>query len=194
MSEKKKFYILNMFPYPSWVWLHVWHASNYIITDIMARFLKLKWYDVINPIWRDSFGLPTENFALKVNKPADVVTKENIATFKKQILKMKIDYDRDREITTSSPEYYKRTQRIFEKLFEKWLVYRKRAFVNRCPSCQTVLANDQVINWKCERCDSEVTQKEHLQRFIKITDYADRLIQDLDKLDRPEETKQAQSK
>ncbi|HMT00836.1 MAG TPA: leucine--tRNA ligase [Candidatus Absconditabacterales bacterium] len=191
-KAKKTFYCLNMFPYPSGVGLHVGHASNYIINDIIARFKRMQGYEVINPIGWDSFGLPTENFAIKQGKPAHQVTSENIENFKRQMNKMELSYDREREVTTSNPDYYKRTQRIFTKLFEKGLAYRKQAFVNWCPSCQTVLANDQVIEGKCERCDSEITQKSHLQWFIKITDYADRLIADLDSINRPEETKQAQ--
>jgi leucyl-tRNA synthetase len=181
-----------MFPYPSGATMHVGHASNYIPVDVMVRQLRMKGHKVINPIGRDSFGLPTENFAIKQGRSAHEVTKENIAKFKEQLHKMDMDYDRDREFATSDPEYYKRTQWVFLKLFEAGLVYRKDALVNRCPTDQTVIANDQVVDGKCERCGTEIIQKKHPQWFIKITDYADRLISDLDLVDRPEETKAMQ--
>lgn len=129
---------------------------------------------------------------MKVGKPASQVTDENVANFVAECELMDRSFDRSREFATSDPEYYKRTQRIFQQLYKAGLVYRKEAFVNRCPSCQTVLANDQVVNGRCERCDTEVIQKKHMQRFIKITDYAERLINDLDTVDRPEETKTQQ--
>ena len=186
------YYTLAMFPYPSGAGLHVGHGMNYTANDIIARSKRMQWYTVINPMGWDSFGLPTENYAMKMKKPASEVTAENIARYKKQCEMMDWSFDWSREVTTSSPEYYKRTQRIFTKLFNAWLVYKKDALVNRCPTCQTVLANDQVIDGKCERCDSEVSQKKHPQWFIKITDYADKLIDGLDTIDRPEETKTAQ--
>lgn len=129
---------------------------------------------------------------MKVGKPANEVTQENIASFIEQCKLMDRSYDRDREFATSSPEYYKRTQWIFQQLYKAGLVYRKEAFVNRCPHDQTVLANDQVVDGKCERCGTEVVQKKHMQRFIKITDYAEKLISDLDLIDWPEETKTQQ--
>lgn len=183
------YFALAMFPYPSGAGLHVGHAENFSYVDIMARFQRMQGKTVINPIGRDAFGLPTENYALKQGKPAHIVTQENINNFIAQCKMLDISYDRDREINTSSPEYYKRTQWIFCKLFEAWLVYRKDALVNRCNGCQTVLANDQVKEGKCERCETEIIQKKHPQWFIKITDYAERLIQDLDLVNRPEETK-----
>ena len=192
VPKEKIYYSLAMFPYPSGAWLHVWHAMNFTANDIIARYKRMQWYSVINPIGWDSFGLPTEWYAMKVGKPAAEVTEENIANFIKQCELMDRSYDRDREFATSSPEYYKRTQWIFQQLFKAWLVYRKEAFVNRCPQDQTVLANDQVVDGKCERCGTEVTQKKHMQRFIKITDYAERLIDDLDTIDWPEETKTQQ--
>ncbi len=129
---------------------------------------------------------------MKVGKPASEVTKENVASFVAQCKQMDWSYDRDREFATSDPEYYKWTQWIFQQLYKAGLVYRKEAFVNRCPQDQTVLANDQVVDGKCERCGTEVVQKKHMQRFIKITDYAERLINDLDTVDWPEETKTQQ--
>lgn len=129
---------------------------------------------------------------MKVGKPASEVTKENVANFVKECELMDWSFDRSREFATSDPEYYKWTQRIFQELYKAGLVYRKEAFVNWCPKDQTVLANDQVVNGECERCGTEVVQKKHMQWFIKITDYAERLINDLDTVDRPEETKTQQ--
>ncbi len=191
-TKENTYYSLAMFPYPSGAWLHVGHGTNFTANDVVARFKRMQWYNVINPIGWDSFGLPTENYAMKLWRSASEVTAENIANYKKQCELMDWSYDWDREVTTSSPEYYKWTQWIFQQLFKAWLVYKKDAFVNRCPSCQTVLANDQVVDGRCERCDSEIIQKKHPQRFIKITDYAERLINDLDLVDRPEETKTQQ--
>lgn len=186
------FYTLTMFPYPSGYGLHVGHMLPFVTNDIVARFFRMKGKTVINPMGRDSFGLPTENFAIKNNKSARQATKENIENFKRQLSMIDFSFDRDREVTTSNPDYYKWTQWIFAKLFDAGLVYRKEAFVNRCPVDQTVLANDQVVDGCCERCGTEIIQKKHLQWFIKITDYADKLIADLDTIDRPEETKIAQ--
>ncbi len=188
-SKENIFYSLAMFPYPSGAGLHVGHGMNFTANDIIARFKRMQWYTVINPMGWDSFGLPTENYAMKLGKPAGEVTTENIANYKKQCELMDRSYDWDREVTTSSPKYYKRTQWIFVQLYKAWLVYKKDAYVNRCPSCQTVLANDQVVEGKCERCGKEVIQKKHPQWFIKITDYAEKLIDGLDSIDWPEETK-----
>jgi len=191
-TRANTYYSLAMFPYPSGAGLHVGHGSNFTANDIIARYKRMQGFHVINPMGWDSFGLPTENYAMKMGKPASQVTEENIAFYKQQCEMMDRSFDRDREITTSSPEYYKWTQRIFHKLFSAGLVYKTESFVNRCSTCQTVLANDQVINGKCERCDTEVIQKKHPQRCIKITDYADKLLAGLDTIDRPEETKTAQ--
>ena len=186
------YYVLAMFAYPSGVWMHMWHVLNYSSTDAIARFNRYKWKKSLHPTGWDSFGLPTENFAMKVWKSAYDVTEENVANFVKQAKTMNLGYDWSREINTSSPEYYKWTQWIFKKLYEHGLAYRKEEFVNWCPSCNTVLANDQIIDSRCERCDTDVIQKKMDQWFIKITDYADRLIEDLKNLDWPEETKKAQ--
>ena len=191
-SKDKSYYALAMFPYPSGAGLHVGHVSNFVINDIVARYKRMQWFDVLNPIGFDSFGLPTENYAMKVGKPAYQVTKENIDNFIKQLQLIDNSYDRDKMLTTSDKDYYKRTQRLFRKLYEHGLVYRDVSVVNRCPTCHTVLANAQVEDGKCERCDTEIVQKEHPQWFIKITDYADRLIDDLAEIDRPEETKTMQ--
>lgn len=186
------YYALTMFPYPSGYGLHAWHASVFTINDIIARYNRMKWKTVLNPIGFDSFGLPTENYAMKLWKPAYEVTKENIQTFLKQMDALQLSFDQDRIFATSDAEYYKWTQRIFQELFKAWLVYRDELWVNRCPDCQTVLANDQVVEGHCERCKAAIIQKKMPQWFIKITDYADRLIEDLDLIDRPEETKAAQ--
>lgn len=191
-TKEKTYYALAMFPYPSGAWLHVGHGTNFTANDIIARFKRMQWYTVINPIGWDSFGLPTENYAMKLGKPASDVTAENIANYKKQCAMMDWSYDWDREVATSSPEYYKWTQWIFQQLFKAWLVYKKDAYVNRCPTDQTVLANDQVVDGCCERCGTEIIQKKHPQWFIKITDYAEKLINDLDLVDWPEETKSQQ--
>lgn len=192
VSSDKYYYALTMFPYPSGSKLHVGHASIFTIHDIAARYKRMSGYKVLNPFGFDSFWLPTENYAMKQWKPAYDVTKENGDAFLDQIASLNLSFDQSRIIYTSDPEYYKWTQWIFCKLFEKGLVYRDELWVNRCPECQTVLANDQVVDGKCERCSSEITQKKMPQWFIKITAYADRLIKDLDLVDRPEETKIAQ--
>lgn len=186
------YYALTMFPYPSGAWLHAWHASVFTINDVAARFQRMQGKTVFNPFGFDSFGLPTENYAMKQWRPAYEVTEENKAHFMKQVRALNISFDYERMVTTSQADYYKRTQWVFSKLFDAWLVYRDELWVNRCPDCQTMLANAQVENGKCERCKHEIIQKKMPQRFIKITDYADRLIADLDTVDRPEETKIAQ--
>lgn len=185
----KIFYALTMFPYPSGVGLHAGHASVFTINDVVARYKTMSGYTVLNPFGFDAFGLPTENYALQENKLAREVTDINKAMFLDQVKALNISFDYERIIDTSMSDYYKWTQWIFVKLMEAGLVYRDEKFVNRCPVDQTVLANDQVVDGCCERCKSEIIQKQHMQWFIKITDYADRLISDLDLIDRPEETK-----
>lgn len=191
-SKDKIFYALTMFPYPSGAGLHCGHASVFTINDVIARYKRMNGYQVLNPFGFDAFGLPTENYAMKLGKPAREVTDINKVKFLDQVKGLNMSFDMDRIIDTSMPDYYKRTQWIFSKLYEAGLVYKDTLWVNRCPSCMTVLANDQVVEGKCERCKSEITQKKHPQWFIKITDYADKLIDDLDLIDRPEETKTAQ--
>jgi leucyl-tRNA synthetase len=192
VTRDKLFYTLVMFPYPSGYGLHAGHASNFVINDVLARYKRLQWYTVFNPFGFDSFGLPTENYAMKLGKPAYEVTAENIVYFKSQTAALNLSFDTEREVVTSSPEYYKRTQWLFQQLYKAGLVYRDTLRVNRCPECQTVLANDQVVEGTCERCKSEIIQKKHPQWFIKITDYAEKLLNDLDLVDRPEETKTGQ--
>lgn len=188
----KYYYALTMFPYPSGYGLHVGHASTFTINDVVARFMRMQWYHVLNPFGFDSFGLPTENYAMKQGKPAYQVTKENGAHFLKQIRALEMSFDMDRVFYTSDPSYYKWTQRLFAELFTQGLVYRDELWVNWCPDCQTVLANDQVVDGACERCGAEIIQKKMPQWFINITAYADRLLEDLDTVDWPEATKIAQ--
>ncbi len=173
--SKKKYYVLEMFPYPSGR-LHMGHVRNYTIGDIIARFKKMKGFNVLHPIGWDSFGLPAENAAIKNNIPPQKWTAENIASMKKQLKRMGFSYDWDREVTTYKPDYYRWNQWVFLKLYEKGLVYRKKSPVNWCPSCQTVLANEQAENGVCWRCSSQVVQKDLSQWFFKITAYADRLL------------------
>ena len=195
MSDKKnskwKYYDLMMFPYPSGTAMHVGHASNYLYSEITARFRRMQWYDVIFPLGYDSFGLPTENFAIKNNVSAKEATDNNIKYFEEQVTAMNFSLDKDRMFLTSNSEYYKWTQWIFAKLFEHGLAYRKDGFVNWCNGCQTVLANDQVVDGRCERCETEIIQKKQPQRYIKITDYAEHLL-DYSDCDRPAETIQHQ--
>ncbi len=192
IADGNTYYALTMFPYPSGAGLHCGHASVFTITDVLARYQRMLWKTVFMPFGFDAFGLPTENYAIKLEKPAREVTDINKEMFLKQIHALNISFDYDKVLDTSTPEYYKWTQRIFQKLFKAGLVYRDTLWVNRCPSCQTVLANDQVVDGKCERCKSEIQQQQKPQWFIKITDYADRLIKDLDLVDWPQETKTAQ--
>lgn len=191
-ATDKTYYALTMFPYPSGSGLHCGHASVFTVNDVIARYKRMNGYTVLNPFGFDAFGLPTENYAIQQWKPAREVTDINKEKFIDQVKALNMSFDMERIIDTSTPEYYKRTQRIFCKLYDAGLVYKDTLWVNRCPWCQTVLANDQVVEGKCERCKSEITQKKHPQWFIKITDYADRLLEDLDTIDRPEETKTAQ--
>lgn len=180
-SDKPKYYALSMFPYPSGK-LHMGHVRNYTITDVIARFKKANGYNVLHPIGWDSFGLPAENAAMKHNADPETWTDENIAYMTKQLKMLGLSYDWDREVTTCKPEYYKWTQWLFLQLYKKGLVYKKEAAVNWCNECGTVLANEQVIDGKCWRCDSVVEKKYLSQWFIKITDYAEVLLEDLDKL------------
>ena len=179
---KNKHYCLVMFPYPSAA-LHVGHGRNYIIGDVVARYKMMRGFNVLTPMGWDAFGLPAENAAIKNNIPPKTSTLNNIKTMKRQLESWGVCYDWSREIASCMPDYYKWTQWIFLKLFEKGLAYKKKAFVNWCPSCNTVLANEQVIEGKCERCDSLVKQKDLEQWFFKITDYADRLLGDIKKLE-----------
>ena len=181
-ASKEKYYCLVMFPYPSSE-LHVGHARNYVIGDAVSRYKIMQGYNVLSPMGWDAFGLPAENQAIKRKIPPREWTLTNIKRITEQLNSWGIGYDWQREVTTCLPDYYKWTQWIFLKLYEKGLAYRKQAFVNWCPSCKTVLANEQVINGGCERCSTEVEQKKLRQWFFKITDYAERLLEDLSLLE-----------
>ncbi|HAA81562.1 MAG TPA: leucine--tRNA ligase, partial [Thermoanaerobacter sp.] len=185
----KKLYCLEMFSYPSGAKLHVGHWYNYGPTDSWARMKRMQGWEVFHPMGFDAFGLPAENYAIKTGIHPYDSTMENIRTMEKQLREMGATFDWDYEVITCLPDYYKWTQWIFLKLFEAGLAYRKKAPVNWCPSCQTVLANEQVIDGKCERCGTEVTKKDLTQWFFKITAYAEELLEKLDELDWPEKTK-----
>lgn len=181
-SDKPKYFALSMFPYPSGK-LHMGHVRNYTITDVIARFKKMNGYNVLHPIGWDSFGLPAENAAMKHGANPAQWTDENIAYMTKQLKMLGLSYDWQREVTTCKPDYYKWTQWLFLQFYKRGLAYKKEAAVNWCEECATVLANEQVIDGKCWRCDSVVKKKYLSQWFLKITDYAEQLLQDLDKLE-----------
>ncbi len=188
-SSKEKFFALIEFPYPSGQGLHVGHPRPYTALDTVARKRRLQGYNVLYPIGWDAFGLPTENFAIKNHIHPEIVTKNNIDRFRKQIQSLGISFDWSREVDTTDPDYYKWTQWIFLQLFKKGLAYKKEMAVNWCTSCKCVLANEEVVNGVCERCGSEVVRKVKSQWMLKITEYADRLIDDLDLVDFPERVK-----
>ena len=191
-TEKEKFYALIEFPYPSGQGLHVGHPRPYTALDTVARKRRLEGYNVLYPIGWDAFGLPTENYAIKNHIHPEIVTKKNIARFKKQIQSLGISFDWIREINTTDPEYYKWTQWIFIQLYKHGLAYKKEMNVNWCTSCKCVLANEEVVNGVCERCGSEVVHKVKSQWMLKITEYADRLINDLDLVNYPDRVKAQQ--
>ncbi|MFL0249678.1 leucine--tRNA ligase [Clostridium neuense] len=191
-SLAKKLYVLEMFSYPSGAKLHAGHWFNYGPVDSWARFKKMQGYNIFQPMGFDAFGLPAENYAIKTGIHPKDSTLKNIDTMEKQLKAMGAMFDWDHEVITCMPDYYKWTQWLFLKLYEKGLAYRKKAPVNWCPSCNTVLANEQVVDGCCERCGTEVTKKDLTQWFFKITDYADELLEKLDTLDWPEKTKAMQ--
>ena len=191
-TEKEKFYALIEFPYPSGQGLHVGHPRPYTALDTVARKRRLEGYNVLYPIGWDAFGLPTENYAIKNHIHPEIVTKKNIARFKKQIQSLGISFVWSREINTTDPEYYKWTQWIFIQLYKHGLAYKKEMNVNWCTSCKCVLANEEVVNGVCERCGSEVVHKVKSQWMLKITKYADRLINDLDLVNYPDRVKAQQ--
>ncbi len=188
-SDKPKFFSLIEFPYPSGQGLHVGHPRPYTALDTVSRKRRLQGYNVLYPIGWDAFGLPTENYAIKNHIHPEIVTKNNIARFKKQIQSLGISFDWSREINTTDPDYYKWTQWIFLQLFKHNLAYKKEMAVNWCTSCKCVLANEEVVNGVCERCGSEVVRRVKSQWMLRITKYADRLIDDLDLVDYPERVK-----
>jgi len=185
-SDRPKLYNLTMFPYPSADYLHLGHIYSYSGADVYGRYKRLSGFNVFEPTGYDSFGLPAENFAIKKKTHPQKVIDNAIRHSREQLQGSGFMFDYSREIITSEPEYYKWTQWLFLKLYERGLAYQKEAPVNWCPGCKTVLANEQVADGRCERCDAEVIQKEMNQWFFKVTDYADRLIKDLDKVDWPE--------
>ena len=187
-SDKPKFYQLETFPYPSAAGLHVGHPKGYIAEDIHARYTRMNGREVLYTMGWDAFGLPTENYAIKVGKSPQEVAKANVKNFKRQLKMFGFSYDWEREINTSEPDYYKWTQWLFLQLYKAGMAYQKLAKVNWCPKDQTVLANEQVVDGRCERCGEQIVQKEMKQWFFKITDYADRLLNGLEGLDWPEET------
>jgi len=191
-SEKPKKYILFEFPYPSGDGLHVGHTRSYSALDAVARKKRMEGFNVLFPIGWDAFGLPAENYALKTGTHPKKTTEKNIANFKRQLKSLGMSLDWEREVNTTDPKYYKWTQWIFLKLFEKGLAYQSEIPINWCPSCKTGLANEEVISGKCERCGAEVEKKLLKQWMFKITKYADRLIEDLKKVDYPERVKAQQ--
>ncbi|MBR2338943.1 MAG: leucine--tRNA ligase [Clostridia bacterium] len=181
--SKPKFYALVEFPYPSAAGLHVGHPRSYTALDVVSRKRRLQGYNVLYPMGWDAFGLPTENFAMKNHIHPEIVTKSNVARFKAQLQALGLSFDWDREVNTTDPSYYKWTQWIFIQLFKKGLAYKKEMNVNFCTGCQVVLANEEVVNGVCERCGSPVVHKNKSQWMLKITEYADRLVDDLDGLE-----------
>ncbi|MDR0519141.1 MAG: class I tRNA ligase family protein, partial [Clostridiales Family XIII bacterium] len=181
-SGMEKFYLLEMFPYPSGK-LHMGHARNYSIGDVTARFLKMKGRNVLHPMGWDAFGLPAENAAIKGGIHPNIWTKRNIEEMRGQLDRLGLTYDWDREVATCSPDYYKWMQWIFIQFHRQGLAYKKKNPVNWCPSCETVLANEQVVDGCCERCGTAVGKRDLEQWYLKITDYAQRLLDDLDKLE-----------
>ena len=192
VPKEKRRYILDMFPYPSGAGLHVGHPEGYTATDIYSRFLRMNGYNVLHPMGYDAFGLPAENYAIKTGTHPAETTFKNIAHFTEQIKALGFSYDWDREIKTCTPDYYKWTQWIFLQLYKKGLAYEAETPINWCPSCMTGLANEEVKEGHCDRCGAQVTHKVIRQWILKITAYADRLIEDLDGLDWPESVKAMQ--
>ena len=192
-GKKPKYYCLDMFPYPSGSGLHVGHWRGYVISDVWSRYKMLHGYYVIHPMGWDAFGLPAENYAIKTGVHPKISTASNVANIKRQIKEISAVYDWDMEVNTTDPEFYKWTQWIFVKMFKAGLAYEKEMPINWCPSCKTGLANEEVVNGCCERCHSVVTKKNLKQWMLKITAYADRLLDDLDKLDWPEKVKKMQT-
>ncbi len=187
-----KYYVLDMFPYPSGTGLHVGHFKGYVATDIVARTKRMQGFNVLHPMGWDAFGLPAENYAIKTGIHPEITTKKNVDNIRNQMKIAGLSYDWSKEINTTDPDYYKWTQWIFLKLFEKGLAYKKMLPINWCPSCKTGLANEEVIDGKCERCGTETTKKDIEQWVLKITDYADKLLEDLDSLDWPDKIKEMQ--
>ena len=192
-EKKEKYYCLDMFPYPSGSGLHVGHWRGYVISDAWSRYQVIKGKYVIHPMGWDAFGLPAENYAIKMGIHPSITTKKNVENIKRQLQQINAIYDWDMEVNTTDPNFYKWTQWIFVKMFEKGLAYEKEFPINWCPSCKTGLANEEVVDGKCERCGTAVTKKNLRQWMLKITAYADRLLDDLKELDWPEKVKKMQA-
>ena len=192
-GKKPKYYCLDMFPYPSGNGLHVGHWRGYVISDVWSRYKLMQGHYIIHPMGWDAFGLPAENYAIKMGVHPAITTAQNVANIKKQINEIAALYDWDMEVNTTDPEFYKWTQWIFVKMFKEGLAYEKEFPINWCPSCKTGLANEEVVNGCCERCGEPVTKKNLRQWMLKITAYAERLLNDLDKLDWPEKVKKMQA-
>ncbi|OGD67452.1 leucine--tRNA ligase [Candidatus Campbellbacteria bacterium RIFOXYC2_FULL_35_25] len=191
-DTKNKFYMLDMFPYPSGDGLHMGHTESYTASDVYYRFKKMQGFNVLHPQGFDAFGLPAENFAIKTGVHPAQTTEKNISNYIKQMKMLGLNYDFDEQAVTSDPKYYKWTQWIFQQFYKNDLVYQSTQKANWCSSCQTVIANEQVLNGECERCGTQIEQKKIPGWFFKITDFADDLINDLDKVDWPEHTKKNQ--
>ena len=192
-GKKPKYYCLDMFPYPSGNGLHVGHWRGYVISDVWSRYKMMQGYYLIHPMGWDAFGLPAENYAIKTGQHPAISTAKNISNIKRQINEIAAIYDWDREVNTTAPDFYKWTQWIFVKMFKEGLAYEKEFPINWCPSCKTGLANEEVVNGCCERCGTPVTKKNLRQWMLRITKYADRLLNDLDKLEWPEKVKKMQT-
>ncbi len=188
-KTQNKYYCLDMFPYPSGSGLHVGTPRGYVLSDVWSRYQKMKGYNVLHPMGFDAFGLPAENDAIKKKIHPSVCVKENVANFTRQLKEFGCMFDWTREISTADPDYYKWTQWIFLRMYKKGLAYRQMVPINWCDNCKTGIANEEVINNRCERCGGEVTKKDLMQWMLKITDYAQRLLDDLDKLEWPEKVK-----
>ncbi|MCR4306507.1 MAG: class I tRNA ligase family protein, partial [Candidatus Yonathbacteria bacterium] len=191
-TDKPKCYVLDMFPYPSGEGLHVGHPKGYIATDIYSRYKKMTGYSVLHPMGWDAFGLPAENFAIKNKIQPRIAVEQNIKHFKEQLSLIGFNYDWEREINTTDPSYYRWTQWIFLKLYERGLAYESHEPINWCPTCQTGLANEDLEGNVCERCQTIVEKRPMRQWVLKITDYAERLLKDLDGLEWPESIKESQ--
>ena len=191
-SKKKKFYLLVEFPYPSGDGLHVGHCRSYTALDIIARKRRMQGFNVLFPMGWDAFGLPAENYAIKKGVHPSVIVKKNTENFKSQMQNLGLSFDWSREVNTTDPKYYKWTQWIFVQLFKNGLAYKAKIDINWCPSCKIGLANEEVVDGKCERCGTKVEKKEKEQWMIKITKYAERLIKDLDNVDYLEKIKTQQ--
>jgi leucyl-tRNA synthetase len=190
--NKPKSYVLDMFPYPSGDGLHVGHPKGYIATDIYSRMKRMQGHNVLHPMGWDAFGLPAEQYALKNKIHPRIAVEKNIANFKAQLSKIGFSYDWERELNTTDPDFYKWTQWIFKQIYKKGLAYESQEPINWCPSCKTGLSNEDLDGDQCERCGTKVEKKPLRQWVLAITKYADRMLDDIDKLHWPESIKESQ--